>query len=29
MLTADQLYEAAQNYLNLDRYVKVVLMPER
>src|SRR5215468_2512119 len=29
MLTADELYEAAQNYLDTDRYVKVILMPER
>jgi zinc protease len=29
MLTADELYEAAQNYLDTDRYIKVILMPER
>jgi zinc protease len=29
MLTADELYEAAQKYLDTDRYVKVILMPER
>jgi zinc protease len=29
MLTADELYEAAQTYLDTDRYVKVILMPER
>jgi len=29
MLTADQLYRAAQTYLDTDRYVKVILMPER
>jgi hypothetical protein len=29
MLTADELYEAAQNYLDTGRYVKVTLMPER
>jgi zinc protease len=29
MLTADDLYEAAQTYLDTDRYVKVILMPER
>jgi zinc protease len=29
MLTADDLYVAAQNYLNTDRYVKVILTPER
>jgi zinc protease len=28
-LTADELYKAAQTYLNTDRYVKVILMPER
>jgi zinc protease len=28
-LTADDLYQAAQTYLNTDRYVKVILMPER
>jgi hypothetical protein len=29
MLSADELYEAAQTYLDTDRYVKVILMPER
>jgi len=29
MLTAGQLYEAAQTYLNTDRYVRVILMPEK
>ena len=29
MLTADELHEAAQTYLDTDRYVKVILMPER
>jgi zinc protease len=29
MLTAGDLYEAAQTYLDTDRYVKVILMPER
>ena len=29
MLTADDLYKAAQTYLDTDRYVKVILMPER
>src|SRR5262249_20006961 len=29
MLTAADVYEAAQNYLDTDRYVKVILMPER
>jgi zinc protease len=29
MLTADEVYEAAQNYLDTDRFVKVILMPER
>jgi zinc protease len=29
MLTADELYEAAQNYLDTDRYVKVILLPEK
>jgi zinc protease len=29
MLTADELYEAAKTYLDTDRYVKVILMPER
>src|SRR5262249_1768333 len=29
MLTADDLFEAAQNYLDTDRYVKVILMPEK
>jgi zinc protease len=29
MLTAAEVYEAAQAYLDTDRYVKVVLMPER
>ncbi len=29
MLTASELYEAAQTYFNTDRYVKVILKPER
>jgi zinc protease len=29
MLTAGELYDAAQTYLDTDRYVKVSLMPER
>jgi zinc protease len=29
MLTAGELYDAAQTYLDTDRYVKVILMPER
>jgi zinc protease len=29
MLTAAEVYEAAQAYLDTDRYVKVILMPER
>jgi len=29
MLTAGELYEAAQTYFNTDRYVKVILKPER
>ena len=29
MLTADELYQAAQTYLDTGRYVKVILMPER
>src|SRR5262249_18521933 len=29
MLTADELFEAAQTYLDTNRYVKVILMPER
>jgi zinc protease len=29
MLTADEVYEAAQTYLDTSRYVKVILMPER
>jgi predicted Zn-dependent peptidase len=29
MLTAAELYEAAQTYLNNGRYVKVILRPER
>jgi zinc protease len=29
MLTTNELFEAAQTYLNTDRYVKVILMPER
>jgi zinc protease len=29
MLTAGELYDAAQKYLDTDRYVKVTLMPER
>ena len=29
MLTANELYAAAQTYLHTDRYVKVILMPER
>jgi len=29
ILTAGDLYEAAQTYLDTDRYVKVILMPER
>jgi zinc protease len=29
MLSAGDLYEAAQTYLNTDRYVKVILTPER
>jgi zinc protease len=29
MLTAGELYEAAKTYLDTDRYVKVILMPER
>jgi zinc protease len=29
MLTADQVYEAAQTYLDTSRYVKVILTPER
>ena len=29
MLTASEFYAAAQNYLDTDRYVKVILMPER
>ena len=29
MLTAAEVYEAAQTYLDTDRYVKVILMPER
>jgi zinc protease len=29
MLTATEVYEAAQTYLDTDRYVKVILMPER
>jgi zinc protease len=29
MLTSGELYEAAQTYLDTDRYVKVILMPER
>jgi zinc protease len=28
MLTGAQIYEAAQSYLDTDRYVKVILMPE-
>jgi zinc protease len=28
-LTADELYKAAQTYLDTDRYVKAILMPER
>jgi len=29
MLTSAEVYEAAQVYLDTDRYVKVILMPER
>ncbi len=29
MLTSAELYEAAKTYLDTDRYVKVILMPER
>ena len=29
MLTAGELYDAAQTYFNTDRYVKVILKPER
>ena len=29
MLTAAEVYEAAQTYLDTDRYVKVILTPER
>jgi zinc protease len=29
MLTGAELYDAAQTYLDTDRYVKVILMPER
>jgi hypothetical protein len=29
MLTADEVYQAAQTYLDTGRYVKVILTPER
>jgi hypothetical protein len=29
MLNAAEIYEGAQTYLDTDRYVKVILMPER
>jgi predicted Zn-dependent peptidase len=29
MLTGDEVYEAAQAYLDTDRYVKVILTPAR
>jgi hypothetical protein len=29
MLTADEIYDAAQTYLDTARYVKVILMPEQ
>ena len=29
MLTAAEVYDAAQAYLDTDRYVKVILMPQR